>query len=335
MIKPILFFSILASLIIIFLNQPIQFVSRISKGVKKNSVQINRISPTQKITDHPQKKLLKDVGEAYMDNFGLTDNDFSILQKAKIDIIEGNFDICESEDNVRSFLDNAHRFNLKVILPAGAGEAEWGYECDMNTYPEDQKPQWQKEKVIRFVNTYKDHPALYAWDTSNEAGSVLPNADKKYYLTLPQLQTAYNDVKNTDPNHPVLIRMNGWFFYDYTNNFFRQGNPFGINVADIVMINAYSNVDDYYSNFVATVTNRSISEIEKIDKNIQFIVALGTWSEPPLWTFPSIKHFENDIRQVKEFGRKIDIAFFKYGANDSEWYLPQNAPFLWKKITNL
>lgn len=335
MIKPILFFSILASFIIIFLNQPLQLVSKISTGMTRNNTQKSSITPIQKIGERTQRKILKDVGEAYMDDFGLTNNDFAVLQNAKIDVIEGNFDICESEDDVRLFLDRAHQHNLKVILPAGAGEAEWGYECNTETYPKDQKPQWQKEKVIRFVNLYKNHPALYAWDTSNEAGSVLPNADRKYYLTLSQLQNSYRDVKNTDPNHPILIRMNGWFFYDYTNDFFRQGNPFGKNVADIVMINAYSNVEDYYSDFVTTVASRSISEIERIDKNIQFIIALGAWSEPPLWTFPSMKHFDDDISQVQVFGGKTDIAFFKYGAHNSEWYLPQNAPFLWKKITNL
>ncbi|MBP6913678.1 MAG: hypothetical protein KBC00_03650 [Candidatus Levybacteria bacterium] len=335
MIKPILFFSILASFIIIFHNQPLRFFSTPSTHIKSRPTQKVYTTPIQKMQITHQKKILKDVGEAYMENFGITDNDFSILKNAKVDIIEGNFDICEEEKDVLYFLDRAHQYNLKVILPAGAGEAEWGYECDLENYPEDQKPQWQSEKVTSFINKFKNHPALYAWDTSNEAGSVLPNADGKHYLTLLQLQDSYKDVKNTDPNHPVLIRMNGWFFYDYTNNFFRQGNPFGKNVADIVMINAYSNVDDYYPDFVTTVAQRSISEIEKIDKNIQFIIALGAWSEPPLWTFPSMENFDKDISQVKKLGTKIDIAFFKYGANNSGWYLPQNAPFLWKKIKDL
>ncbi|KKW13722.1 MAG: hypothetical protein UY54_C0029G0009, partial [Parcubacteria group bacterium GW2011_GWA2_50_10b] len=83
--------------------------------------------------------ILKDVGEASYDHFGLTQKDFAEIKEAGFDVIEGNFDICASSEDVRYFLDSAERTGLQVILNAGAGEAEWGYPCDDN-FVTGQKP---------------------------------------------------------------------------------------------------------------------------------------------------------------------------------------------------
>jgi hypothetical protein len=290
-------------------------------------------------------KMLKDVGEAYMDHFGLTETDFKRMQDGGINVIEGNFDICAIDTDVKYFLDQSQKHNIRVVLNAGAGEAEWGYACDEDPYPTMQEPEWQSEKVVTWVKKWKDHPALYAWDTSNEAGSVFPNASWRndqntpipsaFYLDAGQLQTAYRDVKAADPDHPVMIRMNGWFFYDNDHDFFREGNPFAKGVADIVMINVYSNVEDYYSDFVTTVMTRAISSTQKIDPHVTYIASLGIWNEPPLWRLPTDKQFENDLRQISELNTPVGLSFFKYGAEDSEWYLPTDAPYLWSAIANV
>ncbi len=151
-----------------------------------------------------QAVVLKDVGEAYMDHFGLTDTDFEKIKGAKVNIIEGNFDSCATDEDVKYLLDQSQKYNLKVIMPAGSGEAEWGYACDTEKFPVTQGPVWQKEKVVAWVNKWKTHPAIYAWDTSNEAGSVFPNASwnneknsqvpDALYLTAEQLKQAYKDV---------------------------------------------------------------------------------------------------------------------------------------------
>ncbi len=280
--------------------------------------------------------ILKDVGEAYMDNFGLKDNDFKLIKEAGIDVIEGNFDICASDSDVSYFLDKSTEYGIKVIMPAGAGEAEWGYECDQESYPETQTPLWNKDKVVSWINKWKGHPAIYAWDISNEAGSTFPNVEDGIgKLSLSQLQSAYKDVKSTDPTHPVMIRMNGWFFYDFEDNFFREGNPFGNETADIVMVNAYSNVEDYYEDFVATVSSRAISSLLSIDPDTRIIIALGSWKEPPLWYLPTEENITSEINYLKQQDSLIGIGFFKYGARGSEWYLPdpaEGAPEIWSII---
>lgn len=287
-------------------------------------------------------KMLKDVGEAYMDHFGLTDQDFTKIREAGVSVIESNFDICATDEDVKYFLNQSHKNGLKVIMPAGSGEAEWGYACNQSQFPRDQAPSWQADRVKAWVNKWKGHPAIFAWDISNEAGSVFPNASwnndengkvpDALYLTASGLQQAYKDVKAVDPSRPVMIRMNGWFFYDFKSDFFRSGNPFAKDVADIVMVNAYSNVDEYFGDFVATVMNRAISSINQIDPDTRFIVALGVWNEPPLWRLPSIGQFQSDITQLNRVETPIGISFFKYGAAGSEWYLPQNANSLWEEI---
>jgi hypothetical protein len=303
------------------------------KGIVSKEPEVKEIDNTPVMNNSDSLKIFKDVGEPYLENFGLTVNDFEIMQKAGVDVIEGNFDICSSDEEVQNLLDLSAEYGIKVIMPAGSGEAEWGYECDKEPYPPTQKPVWDKESVTAWVNKWKNHPAVFAWDTSNEAGSVLPNAKPEMMLTLDQLKVAYNDVKKEDPNHPVMMRMNGWYFYDYESNFFRDGNPFAQGVADIVMVNAYSNVDEYFSDFVTTVTSRSISSIHKIDPNIRIFVALGAWEEPPIWVMPKPENLQYEIDELKDY--EIEgIGFFKYGAKGSEWYLPTDASNLLKVISS-
>src|SRR3989344_4910163 len=148
--------------------------------------------------------VLKDVGEAYMVRFGLTQKDFTDIKSAGFDVIEGNFDICAKDDDVRFFLDGAQAVGLEVILNAGAGEAEWGYPCGAEP-TKDMVPTWQKAAVGAWVEKWKNHPALYAWDTSNEDGGTFPFGtggtdpdpawETKYALSAAQLQEAYKDVK--------------------------------------------------------------------------------------------------------------------------------------------
>src|SRR3989344_800190 len=148
--------------------------------------------------------ILKDVGEPAYDRFGLIENDFLAIKQAGFDIIEGNFDICADDADVKFFLDSAERAGLIVILNAGAGEAEWGYSCDED-FTLDQKPVWQREGVGAWVQKWKNHPALYAWDTANEDGGTFPFGtggvkpdpewETKYSLSAEQLHLAHRDVK--------------------------------------------------------------------------------------------------------------------------------------------
>ncbi len=292
--------------------------------------------------------MLKDVGEAALDHFGLSDKDFATIRAAGFNVIEGNFDTCASDEDVQYFLDSAQQVGLKVVLNAGAGESEWGYACD-EEYAPNQKPAWQKEEVRRWVEKWKNHPALLMWDTSNEDGGTLPYGtggtmpdpawETKFALTTEQLQQAYRDVKSFDPAHQIMIRMNGWYFYDNTDNFFRPGNYFGTGVADVVMINAYSNVDEYFDDFVSTVLRRATRSIYAIDPHATIISSLGVWTEPPIWYKPTPEHLINDYRQSLQAEYLVGIAFFKYGASRGEdWFLPdavRGDPALWQTISEL
>ena len=314
----------------------------------ETSSDVSGVVMVDKSTVGPVLAILKDVGEPFYYHLGLTEVDFREIRNAGFDVIEGNFDICADDVDVRFFLDNAIAAGLKVILNAGAGEAEWGYTCDGDFIP-GQKPVWQKEKVKAWVEKWKNHDALYAWDTSNEDGGTFPfgtggvqpdpNWETKYALSVGELQQAYSDVKSFDPSHPVLIRMNGWYFYDYADNFFRSGNSFGENVADIVMINAYSNTDEYFKDFVSTVLMRAARAIYAIDPGVKLIPALGVWGEPPTWVKPTRDQLVNDHNQALKAEGLLGIAFFKYGAREGDdWFLPdasRGALEIWQTIKEL
>lgn len=274
----------------------------------------------------PPLLMLKDVGEPHLEDFGLKQSDFEGIKSAGFDVIESTFDICADVEDVTRFLNRAHAAELKVILPAGSGEAEWGYECD-ESYGREQKPLWQSERVREWVLHFSSHPALFAWDTSNEAGGNFPN---EFMLTPQDLRRAYSDVKNADPKHPIMIRMNGWYFYDFDSDFFRTGNPFGSGVADIVMVNAYSNVEEYFPDFVSTVVSRARQSITELAPNTKLIVALGAWEEPPLWHKPPKEQFMLDYQAAKNIPQLQAIAIFKYGAEESDWWMPQDYSALWE-----
>jgi len=284
--------------------------------------------------------VMKDVGESYLDRFGLSPNDYKTMKAAGVDIIEGNFDICATPSDVLIFLENASSAGLKVILPAGAGEAEWGYPCDED-FSDTLKPIWQKDAVQAWVKKWSYHPAIFAWDISNEDGQNFPNAqrlddawaDNGYAVSLSQLQQAYKDVKAADPGRPIMIRMNGWYFYDYDSNFFRTGNAFGPGVADIVMINAYSNVEEYFHDLVATVSNRAFNSIKAINPNAKIIIALGAWGESPMWFKPTVQEFAADINQIKNIDDIYGIGIFKYGAEEGEWLMTKDASDLWSYMS--
>jgi|GEM_PF-2450725 len=308
--------------------------------VKDQLLEDLSVVPKKEVAKTSNYVMLKDVGEPYLDRFGLSPSDFNKIKAAGVDIIESNFDICASSSDVLQFLEGAKDAGLKVVMPAGSGEAEWGYPCD-EIFSDTLKPSWQKEEVQAWVKKWSYHPAIYAWDTSNEDGQNFPNAERigdnwaqeGYSLSAAQLQEAYRDVKASDPSRPVMVKMNGWFFYDYDSNFFRTGNAFGPNIADIVMVNAYSNVDEYFPDFVDTVVSRTDSAVRAVNPNIKTIVALGAWREPPIWVKPTIAQFNNDIAGAKRTKDILGIAIFKYGAEGSdEWWMPRDAAELWSKL---
>ncbi len=340
------------SVVVILINNFRLCVPLVEDSILDSSNSMTSITPTiaiptsaavavNKSDTRRVMKMMKDVGEPYMNHFGLTENDFQLLAGHNVSLIESNFDICASDEDVKYFLEMSQKYGLKVIMNAGSGEAEWGYACDVRP-PRWQKPVWQSKAVRNWVNKWKNYPAIYAWDISNEAGLNFPNAnegkDPKMLLTYNQLKVAYSDVKGVDPDKPVMIRMNGWVFYDYSSDFFRydKGNPYGKGVADIIMINAYSNVDEYFSDFVATVAGRAYSSIIAITPDVDFIIALGAWRGESVFIKPTVGHLQHDISETRlTMPNLLAIAFFKYGAADSSWFLPdakQGAPELFDVI---
>lgn len=288
--------------------------------------------------------ILKDVGEPQYTHFGLTEQDFQLIAAANFTHITENFDLCADPADVKWYLDSAQQYNLKVIMMAGAGEAEWGYACDGEPYPLTQKPIWQKDLVTDWINQWKTHPAVFAWDISNEAGLNFPNGENnpeiaegwgKNAISLAQLQQAAVDVKTADPAHSRLIRMSGYVFYENTQFFFEQKNPFAKDLAEYVMINAYSNTPEYDPSLITEIVSKSASAISSIDPQVQVVYSLGVWHEPPMWTKPPAENVQNDIRQLNSFP---DIAYYRYGAQaGSEWYFPdpnRGDPQLWELISS-
>ncbi len=99
------------------------------------------------------------------------------------------------------------------------------------------------------------------------------------------------------------------------------------------MVNAYSNVEDYFDDFVSTVTSRAELSVQAIDPTVKLIVALGAWQEKPLWYLPTSAHLAKEMDEIRHKKELLGIAYFKYGAKGSEWYMPSDATQLFELIS--
>ncbi len=113
-------------------------------------------------------------------------------------------------------MDMAHFYGAKVSLCLGKRQPRWP-ECHIPNWAADlPKEEWH-QALFAYIETvvtrYKDHPALESWQLENEA--LL----KKFGYCVDQdfshsrLKKELEIVKNTDPNHPVIMTLSdSWGF---------------------------------------------------------------------------------------------------------------------------
>ena len=106
--------------------------------------------------------------------------------------------------NLGQKLDSAHKYGLSVIvdIPIPA------YGKNYNPYDTPYKRNGYKTLIERFVNQYKDHPALLMWVLGNEIRYPIFGSGDGF---APYFNDLVRLIKKTDPDHPVTtaIRQSG------------------------------------------------------------------------------------------------------------------------------
>ncbi len=269
----------------------------------------------------------------------VSEEEMRAMRQAGITIIGTEWGIGREEE-MQVFLDRAQRAGLLVVGDGGFSEAAWKRKGDEVVF--------QREKVQQFVRRFFRHPALFGWDISNEAGenfsfSRFHNCSRSSgcgILSVSDLREVRAAVREIDPVHPILVRMHYW---DEWDDPFGEGNPFAAGIADIVMLNIYSNysadgktralprmVEDHAPRHVAAITEE--------DPSVEVWISIAAFAEDlpgdPVFLSPSPADLERDI--VAACALPVSgIGFYQWGPEkyvDPLWYLPRDGERLWDVI---
>lgn len=268
-------------------------------------------------------------------------DELELIKSSGFEVITTSWGVEQDVNRARNFLDNAESVGLKVVMDAGFSYYAWGFTDEDWQTSTAKKPVWQKGLIQNWVSNLKDHPAIYGWDISNEAGENFPKSkspdlhDVHYALTLGQISKAKNDVIEVDPTRPIFIRMHPW---DTNLPSFDDANPFAKNLADVVMLNVYSNfIHDGSSNseLIKNSGQYYIDEIKNRDPDVKIWFALASFEELPLFKKPTPEELRNDIAVSKSLDGVDSIGFYLWSVPSQygeESNLPEAYPDLWNTI---
>ncbi len=231
-----------------------------------------------------------------------------------------------------------------LVLDGGFSSTAWGFtDGDWDNLPKGKMPTWQKDKVQNWVKAFKDHPAVFGWDICNEYGENLPSGViaknsqwPKTAITLQQLKQARSDVLQIDPSKPILIRTYEW---DLNEPPFGNHRPFEAGLADIVMLNFYSNYLEnnklQWPDVIQDVGAKCVQVTKTKDPKVKIWVSIAAFEDATLFQRPTIASLTRDIKETLTILNVDGIAFFEWGppiGDKNGWYLPEKGADLWEAI---
>lgn len=273
--------------------------------------------------------------------------DFVTMKKSGISILTTEWGMEVDINKTKAFLDRANSAGLKVVMDGGFTYPAWGFtDNDWDNLPAGKSPIWQKDRVQSWVKTFKDHPAVFGWDICNEYGENLPSGAQaknsqwpRTAITLKQLKQARSDVLQIDPAKPILIRTYSW---DFNEPPFGNHRPFEAGIAEIVMLNLYSNYLEnnniQWPTVIQDAGAESVRIIKEKDPNAKVWLSIAAFEDEELFSKPTVASLTRDINETLKIPNIDGIGFFEWGPADigrgKVWYLPQTGADLWKVIQN-
>ncbi|MCX6004951.1 MAG: hypothetical protein NT082_04695 [Chloroflexi bacterium] len=276
----------------------------------------------------------------------LPNEDFVKMKKAGIDIISAEWGMEEDVSKARTFLDQAYAAGLRVVMDGGFSYTAWGFIVDdWDNLPRGKRPVWQKEKVQSWIKALKDHPAIYAWDISNEFGENLPsgagmkNSDwPASRLTTAQLKQAKADVLEVDSSRPIHARMYEWdedVVPEHIKGLLEN------RIADIISLNLYSNyLEDgklQWPDVIKDVGASRVEGIKKMAPGTTVWLSIAAFEYHGLFGRPTVASLNRDFKEVLKICNLDGISFFCWGPVNEwdpscNWYLPKTGADLWNAI---
>ncbi len=276
----------------------------------------------------------------------LPQSDFEDMKKAGIEILGTEWGMEESIPRARAFLDQAEKAGLKVVMDGGFSYTAWGFtDDDWDHIPPGKHPIWQRERVQKWVDSLKDHPAIFAWDICNEFGENLPSgADirgsdwPRGRITLDQIKQARADVQAIDPTRPIHLRMYGWNtekMEPYVSELLASG------LIDIISLNLYSNYLERgrleWPDVIKDAGQYYVDKIKQLSPKTKVWLSIAAFEYPETFQRPTDVSLIRDLKSATIIKNLDGISFFCWGPvnqwdDKCNWYLPQTGADLWKTI---
>lgn len=277
----------------------------------------------------------------------LPQSDFVDMKNAGIEILSTEWGMEEDVADARKFLDQAQAAGLKVVMDGGFSYTAWGFtDDDWDKLPKGKLPVWQKQRVQDWVGALKDHPAIYAWDISNEFGENLPDGSDvpgsgwpKGRITTEQLKQARADVLAVDPGR--LIHARTYAGWDKGKMPAHVKALLENKIADTLSLNLYSNYLDKgrleWPTVIQDMGAYYVNDIKKIAPNTVVWLSIGTFEEAGSFQRPTTADLIRDLTYAGQIPGLDGITFFCWGPvsqwdETNTWYLPQTGADLWAVI---
>jgi hypothetical protein len=269
--------------------------------------------------------------------------DFTDMKNAGISVIATEWGMEQDIGKVGEFLDSAQKAGLKVIMDGGFSYTAWGFtDDDWEELPAEKKPVWQKERVQAWIRALKDHPAIYAWDISNEFGENLPSgvaaansAWPDTMISIDQLKQAKTDVLAIDSTRPIHARMYGWDVGKMPPHIQAMLEN---KIADLISLNLYSNYvsegELQWPDVIADAGEYFVESIKQKAPNTHVWMSLPAFEYLNIFQRPTAGDLERDIKGAMKIPNLDGVSFFCWGPvnqwdSKSDWYLPKSGADLW------
>lgn len=107
--------------------------------------------------------------------------------------------------------DHAHKNGLQLVVGLITGWMSGRLFAPpalerLNHICDPESIMWQLRFIKTFVNHFKDHPAIHAWDLGNECNCLAKASREQAWLWT---STVSNAVRSADPTRPVISGMHG------------------------------------------------------------------------------------------------------------------------------